>query len=173
MRCPRCGFTTFEFEACPQCEAGLESGQGTDISAAAKGGFWVRLAAFLIDNIFILIAVVFLSRVAGIAAGMGGAEEDDPLVAQFGFLIGIFFVPFYFTLFTGWDGRTLGKWLFGLRVIRVTGEQVGYGRAFVRYLGYIVSLLFFGLGFIMIAVDRNKRGLHDLIAGTCVIRVRD
>jgi len=88
-------------------------------------------------------------------------------------LIGIFFVPFYFTLFTGWDGRTLGKWLFGLRVIRVTGEQVGYGRAFVRYLGYIVSLLFFGLGFIMIAVDRNKRGVHDLIAGTCVIKVRD
>ena len=59
----------------------------------------------------------------------------------------------------------------GLRVITMTGESVSYGRALLRYIGYFVSFFFLGLGFVMIAFDRNKRGFHDFIAGTCVIRV--
>ncbi|MEK6583963.1 MAG: RDD family protein, partial [Nitrospirota bacterium] len=37
--------------------------------------------------------------------------------------------------------------------------------------GYFVSFFLLGLGFVMIAFDRNKRGFHDFIAGTCVVKV--
>lgn len=177
MRCPKCGYTTFEFDSCPQCESNLESGRPVAIYPAAKGGFWVRLVAFTVDNIVIFFATAFLAFVAGLATGLGGltrdapAEEMEQLATLFGFFIGIFFGPFYFTLFTGWDGQTPGKRLLRLKVVRINGESVGYGRALLRCTGYYISFLLVGLGFVMIAVDRNKRGLHDLIAGTCVIKV--
>ena len=174
MRCPKCGYTTFEFEVCPKCEASLESGKGTDIYPVEKGGFWIRLVAFIIDIIVILI----LSRVAGIAVKLGGVtinlpeERIDYLSETLGYYIVMLLIVFYFTLFTGWDGQTFGKMLLRLRVTRMSGEPIGYGRAFLRYLGYHICFLTVGLGFLMIAVDRNKRGLHDLIAGTCVIKVK-
>ena len=169
MRCPRCGYTTFEFEACPRCEVSLETGGVIDTYTASKGGFWQRLAAFTVD----IIAILFLATVAGYAIGIGGIttnlspEREDFLDTVFGYFI----VLFYFTLFTGWEGQTPGKMLFRLRVVRVTGEPIGYGRAFLRYIGYHICFMTAGLGFALIAVDRNKRGLHDLIAGTCVIKV--
>lgn len=89
----------------------------------------------------------------------------------FGFFIGVFFGPTYFTLFTGWEGQTPGKRLLGLKVVRMKGGPVSYPKALLRYVGYYISFLPAGLGFIMIAVDRNKRGLHDLIAGTCVVKI--
>lgn len=177
MRCPRCGYTSFDFETCPKCEANLESGDFVDIHAVAKGGFWIRCVAFIIDNIIIFFATAFLAFVAGLATGLGGltrdipAEDVEQIATIFGFFIGIFFGPFYFTLFTGWDGQTPGKRLLRLKVVRVSGEPVSYSRALLRYIGYFISFLLAGLGFVMIAVDRNKRGLHDLIAGTCVIKV--
>ncbi|MBI5755610.1 MAG: RDD family protein [Nitrospirae bacterium] len=178
MRCPRCGYTTaYEFEACPQCETNLESLKIFDMLTASKGGFWIRLAAFVVDNIIIFFATGFFAFVAGLATGLGGLTSDVPaedveyLATVFGFFIGILIGPFFFTFFTGWDGQTPGKRLLGLRVVRTTGEPVGYGRALLRYIGYFISFFFLGLGFVMIAVDRNKRGLHDMIAGTCVIKV--
>ncbi len=171
MRCPRCGYTTFEFEVCPKCEDSLNSGRGIDIYTAEKGGFWIRLGAFITD----IIVILFLALIAGYAIGLGGItnnlspEKEDFLESIFGYLI----VLFYFTAFIGRDGQTLGKMVFRLRVVKMTGGPVGYGRALLRYIGYHICFLTIGLGFIMIAVDRNKRGLHDLIAGTCVVKVRD
>ncbi|MGA7985503.1 MAG: RDD family protein [Burkholderiales bacterium] len=40
---------------------------------------------------------------------------------------------------------------------------------FIRFLGYFVSIVPLGLGFLWIAFDRKKRGWHDLIAGTVVV----
>ena len=142
-----------------------------------KGGFWIRLMAFFVDNIIIFFATAFFAFIAGLATGLGGltsdvsAENVEYLFTIFGFFIGTLLGPFYFTFFTGWEGQTPGKKLMGLRVITMTGESVGYGRALLRYIGYFVSFFLLGLGFIMIAFDRNKRGFHDFIAGTCVIRV--
>lgn len=170
MRCPKCGFTTFEFEVCPRCEASFESGGRPDIYKAEKGGFWIRLTAFFVD----IMIILFLARIAGYAIGLGrittamSPEKEEFLSTIFGYLI----IVSYFTLFIGWDGQTLGKMLFRLRVVRARGGPVGYGRAFLRYVGYHICFLIGGLGFLMIAVDRNKRGLHDLIAGTCVIKVK-
>lgn len=159
------------------CAAHIDSGNGVNPTTSEKGGFWIRLLAFIVDNIIIFFATAFFAFIAGLATGLGGltsdvsAENVEYLSTIFGFFIGTLLGPFYFTFFTGWEGQTPGKKLMGLRVITMTGESVGYGRALLRYMGYFVSFFLLGLGFVMIAFDRNKRGFHDFIAGTCVIRV--
>ncbi|MBI5198353.1 MAG: RDD family protein [Nitrospirae bacterium] len=178
MRCPRCGYSTFEFETCPRCE-GLFEGEKvseTTPDTLPKGGFWIRFVAYAIDNLLIFIGTVFLAFVTGLATGLGGittsmgSEDVEQLATAFGFFIGMFTGLFYFTFFVGWCGQTPGKRLCKLKVIQKTGEPMTYGRALLRYLAYIVSFIIAGLGFLMIAVDRKKRGLHDLIAGTLVVK---
>ena len=179
MRCPRCGYTTDEFETCPQCssifESGFETGGVIDLHTLPKAGFWVRFAAFVADILVILI----LSRIAGVAIDLGAITIDLPedstnsFKDAFGFYIFTLLIAFYFTFFIGWSGQTIGKMLLKIQVVTITGNPVGYGRAFLRYIGYHLCFMTVGLGFLIIVVDRNKRGLHDLIAGTCVVEVNE
>jgi uncharacterized RDD family membrane protein YckC len=60
-----------------------------------------------------------------------------------------------------------------LRIERLSGERLGFGHATLRHtLGYLVSLLTLGLGFLLAAFDAEGRALHDRIAGTVVVRER-
>jgi uncharacterized RDD family membrane protein YckC len=61
--------------------------------------------------------------------------------------------------------------LMGVRVVVRDGGEIGYGRAFLRWVGYFIALLPFGLGLIMVLIHPQRRGLHDLWAGTSVVRV--
>lgn len=77
----------------------------------------------------------------------------------------------YFTFFLGWwKGRTPGKRLLGIRVVRLDGRPLGYWVSFERYGGYAASL-FTGLeGFARILWDPNRQALEDRLAGTVVVR---
>jgi len=77
----------------------------------------------------------------------------------------------YFTFWTGYTGQTLGKWALRLKVTDPLGLPIGYPRAFLRTLGYLLAALPMGLGFLWIIGDREKRGWHDLIAGTRVYKI--
>lgn len=66
-------------------------------------------------------------------------------------------------------GRTIGKGVAGLRVVRADGTAPGVRTVFVRTLVLPLSVLFFGIGLAMIVVQREHRALHDLIAKTCVV----
>ena len=71
----------------------------------------------------------------------------------------------------GLTGLTLGKWATGLRIERIDGGNVGIGRALLRhFVGYPLSFALLGLGFLIAAVTVHGRGLHDMIAGTIVVR---
>lgn len=80
---------------------------------------------------------------------------------------------FYFTFFT-WilKGRTPGKWLFGIRVVRLDGRPIGLWDAFGRAGGYSASLSTLGLGFLEAIWHPNRQTVHDRISGTVVIRGR-
>jgi uncharacterized RDD family membrane protein YckC len=69
-------------------------------------------------------------------------------------------------------GRTLGMRLLGLRVITRAGVRPTPGRAAGRAFGGLLSAVLLSLGFIWIAFDREKRGLHDWLAGTYVVLAR-
>jgi uncharacterized RDD family membrane protein YckC len=66
----------------------------------------------------------------------------------------------------------VGKMAMGLRVVTSDGQRLSFMNATGRYFAKFISTLIFCIGFIMIAFTDRKRGLHDIIAGTLVIKTR-
>ncbi|TMA11339.1 MAG: RDD family protein [Deltaproteobacteria bacterium] len=139
------------------------------------GGFFRRCSAFFIDLaiVFLLCLLLFYLSYVGYHVGLAAhdrAVSDDPVsflrLALFGYLL---LVAGYFVLFHGMDGRTVGKWLLDLRVVGRHHGPITYAQALIRCFGYLLSA-FFGIGFIWILLNRKKRGWHDLLARTWVIR---
>lgn len=77
----------------------------------------------------------------------------------------------YIGFFTSHGGQTLGKMLLRIRVTRIDGGNPSWVQAVLRPIGYLLSWLPLGLGFVWAAVPPAKRALHDRLLGTCVIRV--
>jgi uncharacterized RDD family membrane protein YckC len=148
------------------------------------GGFWRRAMAFFIDKV-ILFFISMLTLLLGILAlGIGfpshyqeilpeGLAELSVKFMVIYFLMSVMLDMFYFTYFHGTVGQTPGKMMFGLKVVQSTGERMTLGIGFLRWVGYVVSKIFFYLGFIWIAFDGKKQGWHDKIAGTIVLRGRN
>ena len=85
-------------------------------------------------------------------------------------LAGLLLMAGYFIVLEGRNGQTLGKKALNLRVVTPDGDRIGYIKAFVRYVGKVVSWIILGIGFIMAAFDGEKRALHDRMCETRVIR---
>jgi uncharacterized RDD family membrane protein YckC len=148
------------------------------------GGFWRRAVAFSIDKIILFFTSLFILFIGVLSLAISFLshyrdmlperfeEITITFVAVYLFTT-IFISMFYFTYFHGAAGQTPGKMILGLKVVQTTGEQMTFGLAFLRWVGYIISAVIFYLGFIWIAFDAKKQGWHDKIAGTIVIRVRN
>jgi uncharacterized RDD family membrane protein YckC len=65
---------------------------------------------------------------------------------------------------------TLGKMALGVRVTDLDGNRIGFGKATGRHFAKILSALILGIGFLMVAFTQRKQGLHDMLAGTLVMR---
>ena len=102
-------------------------------------GFWVRTGAWFIDLILLAVAALGLVVVA------------------------------YFIGLWAWRGQTLGQMAAHIKVVRQDGKPMDLGTAVLRFIGYVVCVLTLGIGFLMIAFDEQKRGLHDRLARTYVI----
>lgn len=146
-------------------------------------GAWIRLAGVIIDYVVLIIIGFILMRFAG-------APSWITLVLGF-----IYFVSFWL-----WRGQTPGKMIIRAKIVRTNGSSIGPLNAVARYLFYLVPsfapILFFVaripgavpvidvsigsvlslvgaiIGLILVGVNSEKRGLHDLVAGTCVINTR-
>lgn len=79
------------------------------------------------------------------------------------------FVAVYFLALHGWQGQTLGKMFMGLKVVRADGGEVTPGLAFLRFIGYGLSLFPLGLGLFWSIIDREKCAWHDHLAATRVV----
>jgi len=139
------------------------------------GGFWRRSMAFSTDKLIlqILSLIVYYIGARIMSPGYGIIDISSPyfytlLWSYYGVALVLDMV--YFTYFHGVSGQTPGKRLFGLRVIQVSGAPMTMGTAFLRWVGYLISKIFIYLGFIWIAFSKRKRGWHDMIAGTYVVR---
>lgn len=158
--------------------AGPIAAEAEAVSArVSKGGFWIRTMAYLIDTVILEFLSLILMLVGMLAMSVGPAglpamdeERIMGLLVPY-YLFSTIVTIVYFTYFHGSVGQTPGKMLCGLKVVRINGEPLGYGRAFLRWAGYLPSSLIFGLGFLWIAWDRRKQAWHDKIAGTHVIRL--
>ena len=139
----------------------------------AKGGpagFWIRGVALVID--FVIFSLVQTS-LTGLARLVGGLDADEsmsvaPLVGFFTLL----FAALYTSALHAMCGQTIGKMLVRIRVVDVDdGEVPPFGAALLRFFAYFASLATFTAGYLMAGLRRDKRALHDLIAGTRVERM--
>jgi uncharacterized RDD family membrane protein YckC len=123
-----------------------------------RAGFWRRFAATLVDGV--IIAIVY-----GILVVIVGAS------AAYGLVIVVSLA--YFTYFEGSErGQTPGKMALGIRVIDFGGGgSIGYGRAFIRWIGRIVSQLPIFLGYFWMLWDNERQTWHDKFANDVVVPV--
>jgi uncharacterized RDD family membrane protein YckC len=95
----------------------------------------------------------------------------DPAAVSTQLVPGLFagWTAVYFWFAWWWFGKTVGKAVLGLRVVTRDGGAVSWSRALLRLLGYVLSAAALGIGFAWVAVDRKRRGWHDMLARTRVV----
>jgi len=171
IKCQGCGHENPpEARFCANCGSSLDviTGPAVPVTEDFTGpeeeksveymGFWIRFGAAIVDWIILsLVSMLFnfIDRLSG--------------VFQFGFIVWLL----YFWLFTGLKGQTPGKMALGIKVVNSEGVVPGLGYGAMReILGKIISTVVIFIGFIWIAGDRQKRGWHDIIAGTYVVKAK-
>ena len=157
-------------------------------------GFWIRFVAYLIDSlilgagIFVLFSIfAIVMSVIGVASGgtlvgingsFNGRTDVSPVfILIVGLMELVLWVVimggswlYFAKLESGPQQATIGKRVLGLRVTDLTGQPITFGRATGRFFGKIVSAIPLDIGFIMAGFTERKQALHDMIAGTLVVR---
>jgi uncharacterized RDD family membrane protein YckC len=153
--------------------------------AIAYAGFWLRFVAIIIDFIVIYFVRTIVLLPFGIHAGMRGMpgmfhgrspQDIGELMPMIGLfmriaLIGALIQWLYFSLMesSSWQAM-LGKKALGLTVTDLEGRRISFGRATGRYFAKIISTLILCIGYMMAGFTAKKQALHDMIAGTLVLR---
>jgi uncharacterized RDD family membrane protein YckC len=184
--CSECGMVFFDDEliqigdalVCGKCKPLFVQKLREGVTVAGEmvyAGFWIRVGAKIIDMI-ILWAVGFAVSFLGgfFFAGSPSPQGQIPtrflagslLIAVISWAIQIA----YPTYFLGKYSATLGKMACGLKVVRPDGEKISYARACGRFFAEFLSSIILGIGYIMVALDEEKRALHDRICDTRVVK---
>lgn len=124
-----------------------------------RAGFWIRMAALLLDLIIVAMICSFLTGIFPRGSHVRISADLLPSLALYGAVM--------------WKlkGSTVGGIVCGLKVVRLDDRPLDWGTAIVRALASFLSLMVLGLGFIWVAFDDQRQSWHDKIAGTTVVRV--
>ncbi|HMF92510.1 MAG TPA: RDD family protein [Candidatus Angelobacter sp.] len=145
------------------------------------GGFWIRVVATLLDGVIISaiatpLAFVFLlpSIIKIVRAGEASQDPPPEALGAIFLVIPLIFAAMwlYESLMTSssWQG-TVGKRVLHLKVTDVVGNKISFGRATGRFFAKLISqTLLSSLVYIVVAFTERKQGLHDMIAGTLVMK---
>lgn len=133
--------------------------------------FWVRLQAQLIDwQIFLLIINLLLYLIFSGQSGLDIILPRLAIILYLNFFVISFISYLYQIIMVNKFGGTVGKLISGIRVIFENGKFLNFKQSIFRYLvGYFVSGLLFGLGFLWIFRDLKNQGWHDQISATFVV----
>jgi uncharacterized RDD family membrane protein YckC len=140
-------------------------------------GFWIRFAAYSIDSAIVSLPVLLATGVwafslmeQGAMASLAQVTPSMFLLPAIGGICTLVLSVVYPVYFWALRGDTPGKRILGLRVVTMSGETpIGWRRAMLRVMGYTINSFVLGIGFLLIAVSDDKRGLHDRLADTCVV----
>ena len=155
-------------------------------------GFVTRMVAIIIDILIVIVSVLVITASISLpidfflgvntqtctVAGVGPSLLRDltwlrdllcVAVDVVSVTVAILTGPVYFIFLATAGGQTVGKYVMGVRVVRLDGKPMTYLGSALRWFGYLASLLPIGLGFFWVVIDDRRRGFHDKIAGTCVI----
>ena len=135
-------------------------------SATTPAGFWIRVAASLLDMIpLLLLALV----------GLALAFFVSPQWALLLTVLEVGYVVYLAVVMPALKGTTPGKKFLKLAIVSEAtgpGQGLGWSTALLRLVGHLVCSLTFSLGYLLVAFTEQKQGLHDLIAKTRVVRRR-
>jgi uncharacterized RDD family membrane protein YckC len=123
-------------------------------------GFWRRCASAVLDLLWLAPAAWLLER---------ALQRLLPAPARWATIAGLL-LAVVAVCWRAW-GRTPGKALLSLRVVGIDGRRPRTAQVLARLGGYLLSVLTFGLGFVMVGLNASRRGLHDQVAGTYVALV--
>ena len=150
-------------------------------------GFVSRTVAFSLDILVITVLVLLiywmlrlpLTFVLGVDLSKCMAEQvqvgiaSGPWLCRVGevvwFVASVLAAPAYFIFFHSATGQTVGKYLLGLRVVRLDGKRMTLWGSFVRYFGLFLSAIPLGLGFFWVGIDDRRQAWHDKLVHTCVV----
>ena len=151
-------------------------------------GFWMRFVAIIIDGIIIGIiqSFVIIPILAAVGFGFVGTAQtmdmSDPnniagmigaimAVAGTYWILSMCIQVLYFSFMESskWQA-TIGKMALGLTVMDMNGVKLDFGKAFVRNICKIISNFTLLIGYIMAGFTDKKQALHDIIAGTLVVK---
>ena len=131
-------------------------------------GFGKRLVAYILD---FLIFVAF-SFCLGIILTLLNLITASTSEANLTILSYVFAIAYWVGMWVYADGATYGKKILGIKIVKTDGSPLTFGTALGRYIGYIISGLPLGLGFLSVCWNKNKQGWHDKMANTKVVSTR-
>lgn len=129
-------------------------------------GFWRRVAAVIIDGLLLSVVTVPLT----LALGSGDSYAEAARSSAGSSISTVVSWLYYALMESSAKQATVGKMALGIIVTDLEGRRIGFGRATGRYFAKILSALILGIGFLMVAFTERKQGLHDMLAGTLVIK---
>jgi uncharacterized RDD family membrane protein YckC len=146
-------------------------------SIAAQGHYAGSVSRFLAYAIDLAVSTgVFTLALAGISYVVQVVTGDQVSWNRQNIVVIVIYVAwefFYFGYSWAMSGRTFGMAVLGVRVVRADGSAIDPRHGVLRALVFPLSFLLFGLGFLGILVQRERRALHDLIASTAVVYAWD
>lgn len=148
-----------------------------DFQMPEYAGFWLRFAAYLVDTVIIFLIFIPLTLALAVASASVTDGDDNGAMALFQLanmglnLVSIVVTWLYSSLLesSSWQA-TIGKKAVGIRVTDMNGNRISFGKATGRHFGKLLSSLICAIGFIMAAFTEKKQALHDMLAGTLVVR---
>ncbi len=162
VKCRYCG-EIFDSSVAKAGKKGRRRGSGGEYA-----GFWVRFVAAFVDGI---LTQILGGLVGGVAGGVMGAIGVPNMAKFVGAVIGLLVGWLYSALQESSEKQaTLGKRMMHIRVTDLDGGQLSFGRATGRHFAKILSALILLIGYIMAAFTEKKQALHDMMAGTLVVR---
>jgi uncharacterized RDD family membrane protein YckC len=156
-----------------KAQEATEARTSLDSARLVYAGGVKRLLAKVIDAVFMFAMATLVDglgqRLFPAAQGDGGEIDNLYIITL---LIDMLLGMLYLTGFLGKFGATPGKMVFNLKVVTSAGGKVGYGQAFGRYCAEtVVIMLTLMLGYLPILFDAQKRGLHDRLCNTRVVKI--
>lgn len=154
-------------------------------------GFWLRFVAYIIDYIilYVISGFVIVPLLAAVGISFGAATggfsdfsqmtEGDMIAVATAFVTAIFAgsiitlvinVLYYTLMESSKYQATVGKIALGLKVTDMNGNKLDFVKALIRQIGKFVSGIILMIGYIMAGFTEKKQALHDMIAGTLVVK---